>query len=87
MHREFDHLESVETFPPIPGMSASLVRALNHWRLRQAPPLTAGQAVLSLLTLALTVEGHLVLGQALSEPEEDVQVERFAAVMRELARK
>ena len=87
MHRKFEQLESVDAFPPIPGMSASLVHALNQWRLRQAPPPSPNQTILSLLTLALTVEGHLVVGEEFKEPEEDLQVEQFAALMRELARR
>lgn len=87
MNRRFDHLASSEAFPPIQGMSASLLRAFTEWRLRQTPPLTPNQALLSLLALALSVEGHLVLGPQIAEPEEDRQIEELAEVMRELHRK
>lgn len=87
MHSTSDRLARAKVFPLNPGMPPSLLRALNTWRLRQTPPLGIEAAMLSLLTLALTVEGHLVVDQADAAPEEDAQVERLATLMRELAQR
>lgn len=85
MHSRSDQMARTEPFPLIAGMTPSLMRALNAWRLRQTPPQSLEKAMLSLLALALTVEGHLVIEQDNAPSDEDPHVERLAELMRELA--